>query len=133
MAKKPPLTISEIVESHKPKHFKYKYIINDDAIYDELNEQHYDIESLDTINDDMLVQEALRSEFIEYKKEDMFHKAKEPTVFDNGVIISRKMVTKADKKLKSTFLGYFKYENRNYVALKLRYEKFDIIEIFILT
>lgn len=133
--KKNKLSMSEIVESHKPKHFKYKYIINDDTVYDELLEQKYDLASLDTINDDMLVKAALDSSVIytDYSREEMFHKAKEPTIFDNGVVISRKMVTKADKKLLSTSLGFFSHEGLSYVSLKLKYEKFDIMEIFILT
>lgn len=125
-------SIVELVESHKPKNFKYKYIISDDKVYDELIDNNYDIDSLDTIQNDILVQEALKTEFTEYQRETVA-RAKEPTVLDNGVILSKKMVTKADKKLLGVYVGFFKYNNISYVAIKLRYEKFEILEIFILT
>lgn len=129
---KKQLTMSEIIESHKPKNFKYRFIITDDSVFNELIEQGYDLDNLDTIKDDMLVQEALNAEYIEYHR-DIIGKAKEPTVLEDGVIISKKMVTKADKKLFGVLVGFFKYRNLSYVAIKLRYERFDIIEIFILT
>ena len=60
-------------------------------------------------------------------------KAKEPTIMDNGVVITKKMVTKADKKLQQFGVGYFSIGNTQYVAIRMFYEKFDIIEVFILT
>lgn len=125
------LSISEIVESHKPKNFKYKYIITDDSVYEELEKCGYDIDTLDTIKNDMLVQEALKTNYKEYPRETVA-KAKEPTILDDGIILSKKMVTKADKKLFCVKLGFFSYDNINYVAIILKYEKFDILEIFIL-
>lgn len=130
--KKKELSIVELVESHKPKNFKYKFIISDDSIYEELINSGYNIDELDTIQNDGLVQEALQASFTDYPRE-IVGKAKEPTIMENGVIISKKMVTKADKKLFGISLGFFDYNNLRYVVIKLRYEKFDIIEIFILT
>ena len=132
MAASKKLTIPEIVESHKPKHFKYNYIINDDKVWDELIDAGYDIDTLDTIQNDMLVQEALKASYTEYQRETVA-RAKEPTVFDDGVVLSKKMVTKADKKLLGVLLGFFDYNDIHYIAIKLRYERFDILEIFILT
>ena len=43
-SKKKELSIVEIIESHKPKNFKYKYLITDDSIYDELIENNYDLD-----------------------------------------------------------------------------------------
>lgn len=128
---KPNLTTSEIVESHKPKNYKYKYIIKDESMWTELSEQEYDINSLDTIQDDDLVRTALETEFKEYPRE-LVARAKEPSVMDDGVILSKKMVTKADKKLQNVGLGFFYHDNVKYVCVKLMYERFDIIEIFIL-
>lgn len=130
--KKKTLTISELIETHKPKNYKYRFIINDDEIYKELTEQGFDLDTLDTIKNDMLVQEALKTEYIEYQRE-VVAKAKEPTILDNGVILSKKMATKADKKLLGVLVGFFDYNDLHYIAIKLKYEKFDILEIFILT
>lgn len=125
------LTISEIVESHKPKNFKYKYIFSDEQTLFDLEKEGYDVTSLDTIQNDALVEAALQTEFQEYPRETVT-KAKEPTVLDNGVILSKKMVTKADKKLYGVYVGFFDFQDIYYVATKLKYEKFDILEIFIL-
>lgn len=127
------LSMSEIVETHKPKHFKFKYVIYDDEIYDELMDDDYDISTLDTINDDDLVNAALKAQYRDYQREDLFKKAKEPAIIGNGVIISKRMVTKADKKLLKTCVGFFEFRNMHYVSIKLCYKYFDIIEIFILT
>ena len=132
MATKKQLTMAEIVESHKPKHFKYKYIINDDDVFDELLKCGYDLDSLDTIRNDSLVQKALKANFTEYQR-DVVARAKEPTVLNDGVVLSKKMVTKTDKKLLGVCIGFFEYNDIRYIALKLRYERFDILEIFILT
>lgn len=131
MATKKELSIPELVESHKPKNFKYKYLITDDAIYHALLDANYDIASLDTIDDDMLVQEALKASYKEYPRESVA-KAKEPTILDDGIIISKKMATKADKKLLCVLVGFFYYGDYHYMAIKLRYEKFEILELFIL-
>lgn len=127
-------SIVDIIETHKPKNFKYKYIITDDSIYDELLENNYDLDQLDTIQNDELVQEALKANYKEYES-NIIGKAKEPTIIDgdNGVIISKKMITKTGKKLLGISLGFFDHNQIHYISIKLRYEKFDILEIFILT
>lgn len=125
---KKQLTPQELVESHKPKNFKYKYIFNDDQLLSDLMNSGYDMSSLDTICDDKLVEKALQADFIMYERE-IVGKAKEPSILNDGVIISKKMVTKADKKLLGVYVGFFEYNSRH-IAIKLHYEKFDIIEIF---
>lgn len=133
-SKKKELSIVEIIESHKPKNFKYKYLITDDSIYDELIENNYDLDQLDTIQNDELVQEALKADYKEYQS-NIIGKAKEPTILDsdNGIIISKKMITKTGKKLLGILIGFFDHNQIHYISIKLRYEKFDILEIFILT
>ena len=103
-----------------------------DDVYKELINQNFDMEILDTIKNDMLVQEALKANYTEYQRE-VVAKAKEPTILENGVILTKKMATKADKKLLGVFVGFFDYNELHYIAIKLKYEKFDILEIFILT
>lgn len=125
---KKTLTPEELVESHKPKNFKYKYIFNDEEFLNELLSSGYDMSSLDTIDDDHLVEAALSTNFTMYERT-IVGKAKEPSILDNGVVISKKMVTKADKKLLGLYIGFFDY-NTKHIAIKLHYEKFDIIEIF---
>ncbi len=130
--KKTALSAKKIVESHKPKHVKFKYIFKDDDFLNELISSEYDMDSLDTIQNDALVQEALKAECNTYYRDTVAH-AKEPTVLDDGIILSKKLVTKADKKLLALLLGFFEYNYIKYIILKLQYEKFDIVEIFILT
>ena len=125
---KKTLTPEELVESHKPKNFKYKYIFNDEEAQNELSSSGYDMSSLDTIDDDHLVEAALSTNFTMYERT-IVGKAKEPSILDDGVVISKKMVTKADKKLLGLYVGFFDY-NTKHIAIKLHYEKFDIIEIF---
>lgn len=125
-------SISEIVNDHKPKNYKFKFIVKDETLWKELEEQQYDISSLDTINDSDLTVAALNTSFKEYPRETV-SAAKKPTSIDNGVIISKKMITKADKKLQSVNIGFFTHNNVRYVCIKFVYERFDIIEIFILT
>ena len=109
-SKKKELSIVEIIESHKPKNFKYKYLITDDSIYDELIENNYDLDQLDTIQNDELVQEALKADYKEYQS-NIIGKAKEPTILDsdNGIIISKKMITKTGKKLLGILIGFFEF------------------------
>ena len=125
---KKTLTPEELVESHKPKNFKYKYIFNDEEFLNELSSSGYDMSSLDTIDDDHLVEAALSTNFTMYERT-IVGKAKEPSILDDGVVISKKMVTKADKKLLGLYVGFFDYDTKH-IAIKLHYEKFDIIEIF---
>ena len=129
MAKK-EITSQELVESHKPKNFKYKYIFTDETLLEDLMNSGYDMSTLDTICDDKLVDAALSTEMKMYERT-IIGKAKEPSILDNGVIISKKMVTKADKKLLGVYVGFFHYKS-HHVVIKLQYERFDIIEIFIL-
>lgn len=122
------LTVEELVDSHKPKNFKYKYIFTDETLLTELIEKGYDMSTLDTICDDKLVESAINANYTMYERT-IVGKAKEPSILDNGVIISKKMVTKADKKLLGVHVGFFEHETRH-IAIKLHYERFDIIEIF---
>lgn len=122
------LTPQELVETHKPKNFKFKYIFTDESLLEELMNSDYDVTTLDTICDDKLVEAALGAECRLYERT-IIGKAKEPTVLDHGVVVSKKMVTKADKKLKGVYIGFFDFHIRH-VLIKLRYERFDIIEIF---
>lgn len=126
---KKELTPVELVETHKPKNFKFKYIFNDEKLLSELmNDPDFDISSLDTINDDALVEAALGTEYTMYDS-GIVGKAKCPTVMDNGIIISKKMITKVGKKLLGVYIGFFDYTSRH-VCIKFHYERFDIIEIF---
>ena len=131
-ANKKDLPMDEVIESHKPKNFKYRYIIKDDSVFEELEKVNYDLSNLDTIHDDELCNEAMNASF-EWFERDVVKKAKEPTIFDNGVILSKKMVTKTDKKLYKIGMGFFEFRNIRYVCIRMVYEKFDIIEIFIMT
>ena len=125
-------TINEIVESHKPKNFKYYYHFHDDDTLIELEKQDFDMASLDTIENHDLVEAAKNANFKYYDREIVAH-AKEPTILENGVIMTKKMATKTDKKLNQVGVGFFTFQNVSYVAVRLCYEKFDIYEIFILT
>lgn len=125
---KKELTPDELVESHKPKNFKFKYIFTDESLLSDLMNSDFDMSSLDTICDDELVEEALKTEFTMYER-DIIGKAKNPTIMDDGIIISKKMITKADKKLLGVYMGFFDHKTRH-LCVKFHYEKFDIIEIF---
>lgn len=125
---KKEVTPEELVESHKPKNFKFKYIFTDDQLLSDLMNSGFDITTLDTICDDELVNAALAANYTMYER-DIIGKAKNPTIMDDGIIISKKMVTKADKKLLGVHIGFFDYKTRH-IAIKLQYEKFCIIEIF---
>jgi hypothetical protein len=129
---KPQQTISEIVESHKPKNFKYYYDFHEDAMLVELEQQGFDLSTIDTIENPELIQRAKQASFKYYDRDVVAH-AKEPTILENGVIMTKKMATKTDKKLSQVGLGFFTWNEVSYVTIKLCYEKFDIYEIFILT
>lgn len=131
MASKPKKSAAEILDAHKPKNFKYKFIFTDKSMLEEIDVD-YDFASLDTINDDDLVDEALKVNDLETFDRTVITKAKEPTVLDDGVILSKQMATKTDKKLQCIQLGHFEYRNRKYILIKLVYERFTIIELFIL-
>jgi hypothetical protein len=125
-------TGKELIESHKPKNFKYRYIITDESLYKELENDQFDLNELDTIHNDNLVQQALSCEYKFYER-DIVGKMKDPTYLDEGIVISKKMVTKSDKKLNKVGVGFFMYNDRKHVVIRMYYDRFDIIEIFILT
>ena len=58
--------------------------------------------------------------------------AKKATELDNGVVLSKSLATKTDKKLINVGVGFFKHDNVDYVSIKLIYDRFDIYEIFYL-
>ena len=125
------LELSQLVESHRPKNFKHKYIMTDENLR-KLEEENYDLSKLDTIQNDDITKCAIEANYKEYDRT-IIGKAKEPTPLEDGIIISKKMVTKSDKKLLSLGVGRFEYNNTEYVSIRMRYELFDIIEIFILS
>ena len=125
-------TTSEIINDHKPKNYKFKYIIKDDNVLKELEDSNYDMSSLDTINDTDLVLSALASEFKEYPRE-VVASSKKPTRIEEGVLLFKQLTTKTDKKLQNVCVGFFTHNNLRYVCIKFVYVQFDIIEIFILT
>lgn len=122
------VTPQELVETHKPKHFKFKYIFNDDQLIEDLASSEFDMSTLDTINDDELVEAALGADYTMYER-DIVGKSNAPTIMDDGIIISKKMITKADKKLLAVYIGFFEYHSKH-IAIKFHYERFDILEIF---
>jgi hypothetical protein len=125
-------TTSEIINDHKPKNYKFKYIIKDDNVLKELEDSNYDMSSLDTINDTDLVLSALASDFKEYPRE-VVASSKKPTQIEEGVLLFKQLTTKTDKKLQNVCVGFFTHNNLRYVCIKFVYVQFDIIEIFILT
>lgn len=127
---KPKLGIDEICNTHKPKNVKFKYIFTDDVALEELEALKYDMSQLDTIKNDELVQLALKCEYTEYDRE-VVKKAKEPTILANGIILSKSLITKTDAKLQTVMVGHFEHNGNNHVAIRFRYERFDILEIFI--
>ena len=124
--------VTKVVDDHKPKNYKFKYIIKDDALLKELEDSNYDLSSLDTINDTDLTVAAMNSTFKEYPRE-VVASSKKPTQIEDGVLLFKKMTTKTDKKLQNVCVGFFSHNNLRYVCIKFVYERFDIIEIFILT
>ena len=132
MTKKPEPTLVELIESHKPKNFKYYFHMKDDAYLIELENQKYDLTNLDTIQNSELIHAAMDAPF-QYYDRSIVAKAKEPSVMEHGVLLTKKMATKTDKKLSQVGLGYFTLNQVSYVTIKLCYDKFDIYEIFILT
>lgn len=124
--------VTKVVDDHKPKNYKFKYIIKDDALLKELEDSNYDLSSLDTINDTDLTVAAMNSVFKEYPRE-VVASSKKPTQIEDGVLLFKQMTTKTDKKLQNVCVGFFSHNNLRYVCIKFVYERFDIIEIFILT
>lgn len=124
--------VTKVVDDHKPKNYKFKYIIKDDALLEELEDSNYDLSSLDTINDTDLTVAAMNSVFKEYPRE-VVASSKKPTQIEDGVLLFKQMTTKTDKKLQNVCVGFFSHNDLRYVCIKFVYERFDIIEIFILT
>lgn len=132
MATKKQVDPIELVNSHKPKNFKFCYVIHDNELLETLMDQKYDLDELDTVANPELLNAAKNAVYEWHDRADVA-KAKEPTVLNNGVLLSKKMATKADKKLLKVGVAYFTHERIQYVAIRLCYEKFDIYEFFILT
>jgi hypothetical protein len=120
---------NELVDTHKPKNVKFKYIFTDDTLLDELLKMHYDVSTLDTIENDALVNAALEAQFREYERT-IVGKSNEPVFIEDGICVSKKLVTKADKKLQHIAIGFFVHDDAHYMAIKLVYERFAILEIF---
>lgn len=134
MAKK-DLTPKELIISHLPKKVdKYKVIIKDADLDEALkNDPEFDQSILDTINDDGLIDTGYNRTFNSYDRSTV-SKAKEPTVIDEnkGIVVSKQLITKTDKKLLSVDVNTFPYNDNSYVMIKFVYEKFDIVEVFLL-
>lgn len=128
MAKK-DVSPEELVETHKPKFVKYKYIFTDESLLTELLQLKYDMTTLDTIGNDELVNTALEASFTEYDRT-VVGKSTAPSFLDNGIIISKRLITKADKKLLKVSVGRFMFNGSQFVAIKFTYERFEIVEVF---
>lgn len=129
------LTGAELIMSHVPKKVpKYKFIIKDSELFEELkNDSSFNMKILDTIKNDELVNTGYNRDFDSYER-DVVARAKEPTTIDEkrGIVVSKQLITKADKKLLNVCITTFDYDNASYVMIKFVYERFDIIEIFLL-
>ena len=129
------LTGAELINSHRPKKVsKYKFIIKDSELFEELrNDESFDMKTLDTIKNDDLVNTGYNRDFDLYER-DVVARAKEPTTIDEkrGIVVSKQLITKADKKLINVCVNTFDYDNASYVMIKFVYERFDIVEIFLL-
>jgi hypothetical protein len=79
MAKQIPL--SQLIESHRPKYFKHKYIINDENLRI-LEQDGYDLSQHDTIKNDEITKLAIEADYKEYDRT-IVGKAKEPTPLDD--------------------------------------------------
>lgn len=124
----------EFLKTYKPKNFKYKFIFTDNELQEDilksLPAELASEDDLDTIQNDELVKQAMSSDFVCYGNN--VKKAKEPTSIEEGIFISKMMVTKTGKPLLDVQTAHFIYENNNYIAIKFVYEKFYILEIFII-
>lgn len=120
----------ELIKSHLPKNYKYFIYIKDETLPSEFSKE-FDWNLLDTINDPILIKLAMEASYQYYERETV-SSAKKPTILDKGVILSKKLATKTDKKLQNVGVGFFNHNNQRYVATKLVYERFDIYEIFCL-
>lgn len=124
-------SMSEIIDSHKPKNVKYEFIIKDESVLTRLKDEGYDLSQLSTINDAELVQAALKAEVIDTFDRTIIKKATQPSMIGEGIIISKKLIAKADKKLIRIDITKFELRNTQFIGIRFVYEKFDIQEIFI--
>lgn len=124
------LTGDELIISHLPKNYRYYVKIKDDTLADELSDD-FDWNLIDTIDNSELVHEAMNANY-KYYDRTVVASAKKPTILEDGVILSKKLATKTDKKLENVGVGFFTYDGIRYVSTKLVYERFDIYEIFCL-
>ena len=120
------------MEGCKPKNFKFKFIFTDPSVLEELDAEGYDISSLDTIQHDDIIEASTHLDSEKEYENDIFGKAKQPTIMDDGIILNRKMVSKVGKVLQKVKLGFFTYNEKRYIKITMQYERFDIIEIFVL-
>ncbi len=125
-------SFDQVVETHKPKNFKYYYYFHNPDDLVELEKSGYDVLSLDTIQNPDLIDAAKSTQYTYYERDIVAH-AKEPVMLERGVLMTKKMITKADKKLLKVGVGFFSRNNVDYVSIQFRYERFDIYEIFILS
>ena len=97
-------------------------------------DETFDMKILDTINDNGLVNAGYDNDEFDTYDRVVVSKAKEPTTIDEsrGIVVSKQLITKADKKLQSVGIHTFSYQADSYVMVKFVYEKFDIVEIFLL-
>lgn len=124
------LTGDELIKSHLPKNYKYFIHIKDKTLEDELSDD-FDWNLIDTIDNSEIVNEAMNATYQLYER-DTVSSAKKPTILEDGVILSKKLATKTDKKLINVGVGFFTYDGFRYVSTKLIYERFDIYEVFCL-
>ena len=124
------LTGDELIKSHLPKNYKYFIHIKDKTLEDELSDD-FDWNLIDTIDNSEIENEAMNATYQLYERETVAS-AKKPTILDDGVILSKKLATKTDKKLINVGVGFFTYDGFRYVSTKLIYERFDIYEVFCL-
>ena len=89
MAKK-ILSPEELVETHKPKNVKFKYIFTDDSLLNELLVAKYPMDTLDTIGDDKLTEAAMFANYSDYERT-IIGKSNSPVFLDNGVVVSKKL------------------------------------------
>lgn len=126
---------AKFLKDFKPKNFKYKFIFTDDEFQEDILKMSAPDDltiqnDLDTIKNEPLVRAAMESDFVCYGNN--VKKAKEPTSIGEGLFISKMMVSKTGKALLDVQTSRFEYEKNIYMAIKFVYEKFYILEIFIM-
>lgn len=126
------IDVVKMINDHRPKNFKYKYILKDPDLISELESKGFDMLSLDTIDNTELTQLAIDCVPSQEFGRESVAKAKSPTILDDGVVLSKQLITKTDKKLQTISLGHFDYKGMHHICIRFIYEKFDIIEIFIM-